>query len=204
MSGNPTRPDPESRPYPADRDPSSPGRMDSAPGDLNAGTVGTATPGTAYPDTATPGTATPGTATPGTATPGTGNPDAQAPTAGEPALGGDEVWDPAATPARPPLRINRTRTGGLWVAVTTAAVVLLLLLIFIMQNSRQVEVTFFGADGHLSLGVAMLLSAVLGALLVALLGSARILQLRHVARRHRKQDAKQDAAPVTANSHRMS
>ena len=102
--------------------------------------------------------------------------------------------EPAAAAERPQPelaqhKIRRTRTGGLWVAVTGAAVVLLLLLIFILQNGQQVEVSFFGADGHLPLGVAMLLSAVAGALLVALLGAARIVQLRMVARRHRSVDA---------------
>jgi uncharacterized integral membrane protein len=89
----------------------------------------------------------------------------------------------------PQHQIRRTRTGGLWVAVTGAAIVLLLLLIFILQNGRQVQVSFFGLDGRLPLGVAMLLSAVAGALLVALLGSARIVQLRLVARRHRTVEA---------------
>jgi putative membrane protein len=104
------------------------------------------------------------------------------------------VAEPVApmAPARRGLRdhqIKRTRTGGLWVAVTGAAVVLLLLLIFILQNGQQVQVSFFGGDGHLPLGVAMLLSAVAGALLVAFLGAARIVQLRLVARRHRGTDA---------------
>jgi uncharacterized integral membrane protein len=89
----------------------------------------------------------------------------------------------------PQHRIRRTRAGGLWVAVAAAALVLLILLIFILQNSQQVEVSFFGADGHLALGVAMLLSAVAGALLVVLVGTARIVQLRFVARRHRVGDA---------------
>jgi uncharacterized integral membrane protein len=87
-------------------------------------------------------------------------------------------------------RIERTRTGGLWVAVAAAALVLLFLLIFILQNSQQVRVSFFGAKGHLSLGVAMLLSAVAGALLIVLVGAARIVQLRLVARRHRDRDAR--------------
>jgi uncharacterized integral membrane protein len=88
----------------------------------------------------------------------------------------------------PQHRIGRTRTGGLWVAVAAAALVLLFLLIFILQNSQQVQVSFFGADGHLPLGVALLLSAVAGALLVVLVGTARIVQLRFVARRHRATD----------------
>jgi uncharacterized integral membrane protein len=73
--------------------------------------------------------------------------------------------------------------------VAAAALVLLFLLIFILQNSQQVRVSFFGADGNLPLGVAMLLSAVAGALLVVLVGTARIVQLRVVARRHRGRDA---------------
>jgi uncharacterized integral membrane protein len=95
--------------------------------------------------------------------------------------------DPAGV--LPQHQIGRTRTGGLWVAVAAAALVLLFLLIFILQNSQQVQVSFFGADGDLALGVALLLSAVAGALLVVLVGTARIVQLRLVARRHRARDA---------------
>ena len=93
---------------------------------------------------------------------------------------------PASTP--PDHKIDRTRTGGLWVAAIAAAVVVLLLLIFILMNGQQVEVDLFGANPNLPLGVALLLAAVLGALIVALLGTARVVQLRHVARRHRGED----------------
>ncbi|MGH3171075.1 MAG: LapA family protein [Trebonia sp.] len=70
------------------------------------------------------------------------------------------------------------------------AVVLVLLLIFILQNSHTVDVSYFGAHGHLSLGVALLLAAVCGILLVAFAGTARIMQLRATARKHRRADAK--------------
>jgi putative membrane protein len=86
--------------------------------------------------------------------------------------------------------IRRTRISGAWTAVVIFAVVLLLLLIFILQNSRSVEVSYLGAHGHLSLGVALLLAAVCGVLLIALPGVARILQLRATARRHRRTDAR--------------
>lgn len=101
---------------------------------------------------------------------------------------------PSAPPAadRPQLTIDRTRTGGLWVASIGAAVVLLALLIFILQNTEQVEVALFGANPNLPLGVALLLAAVLGALIVALIGTARIVQLRMVARRHRGADKAAD------------
>ena len=111
--------------------------------------------------------------------------------------------EPAAPPAAPPTaiphplpqhRLKRTRTGGLWVAVGFFAVILLLLLIFILQNNTDVSVSYLGMHGHLPLGVALLLAAVCGVLLVVLAGTARIGQLRATARRHRKVDAKRAAA----------
>jgi uncharacterized integral membrane protein len=43
-------------------------------------------------------------------------------------------------------------------------------------------------DGTLPLGVGLLFAALLGALLVLVAGAARVLQLRAVARRHRRID----------------
>jgi uncharacterized integral membrane protein len=81
---------------------------------------------------------------------------------------------------------RRTRVGGVWVASALFALVLLLLLIFILENGQKVDIGYFGAHGHLPLGVALLLAAVLGVLLVVIPGAGRILQLRIVARRYRK------------------
>ena len=108
----------------------------------------------------------------------------------------------AVPPPLPPQhRIKRTRTSGIWVAVAFFAVILLLLLIFILQNGTQVSVSYLGMHGHLPLGVALLLAAVSGVLLVVLAGAARISQLRATARRHRRVDAKRAAAAAkqTAN-----
>jgi uncharacterized integral membrane protein len=93
----------------------------------------------------------------------------------------------AAAPL-PQHKIRRTRISGLWVAIGFFAVVLLLLLIFILQNNHTVDISYFGFHGHLPLGVALLLAAVSGILLVGLAGTARILQLRAAARRHRRAD----------------
>ena len=101
---------------------------------------------------------------------------------------------PQPPPQTPPLKIKRTRISGLWVAVGFFAVVLLLLLIFILQNGTTVQVSYMGAHGHLPLGVALLLSAVCGVLLVVLAGAARISQLRTVARRHRRADSRRAKA----------
>jgi uncharacterized integral membrane protein len=78
---------------------------------------------------------------------------------------------------------RRSRTGGLWVGLILSALVLLLLLVFILQNSQPVQISFFALDGVLPTGVALLLAAIAGILLVAIPGSMRILQLRRAARR---------------------
>jgi uncharacterized integral membrane protein len=88
------------------------------------------------------------------------------------------------TPARP--AVPRARAGGLWVAAVAFAFVLLLLLIFVLQNGQRVDVSFLGAHGHLPLGVALLLAAVFGILLVALPGTVRIVQLRILGRRRNR------------------
>lgn len=123
--------------------------------------------GTAQPVTTRPESPSPGTMEPGTAAPPS-----------------------AATPPRADHTLKRTRAGGTWVAIACFAVLLLFLLIFILQNGHQVAVSYLGANGHVPLGVALLLAAVCGALLVVLAGMARILQLRTTARRHRRVDAK--------------
>ena len=68
-------------------------------------------------------------------------------------------------------------------ALIVAALVLVLLLIFIVQNSGPVQVKYFGFEGTMSLGVAMVFAAVAGALTAGLLGTVRILQLRSRARK---------------------
>jgi uncharacterized integral membrane protein len=79
--------------------------------------------------------------------------------------------------------------GGWWVASALFALVLLLLLIFVLENGQRANIGFFGAHGHLPLGIALLLAAILGVLLVVIPGTGRIIQLRMLARRHRTIDA---------------
>jgi uncharacterized integral membrane protein len=65
------------------------------------------------------------------------------------------------------------------------AVVLALLLIFILENTQDVKVSYFGAGGHLPLGVALLIAAFAGALLLGLASVLRGMQGRRRARRQR-------------------
>lgn len=92
--------------------------------------------------------------------------------------------------------VPRSRLGGLWVTLTSGAVVLLLLLIFILENGQSVDVAFFGAHGHLPVGVALLLAAILGVLLVVVPGAGRMVQLRRAARRRSAPAPAPDAVTV--------
>jgi len=95
------------------------------------------------------------------------------------------VPDAAASGAAGAPTKRHSRTGAAWVALVVAAVVFVFLLIFIVQNSGPVQVRYFGFEGTMSLGVAMMFAAVAGALTAGLLGTVRILQLRSRARRAR-------------------
>jgi len=99
--------------------------------------------------------------------------------------------DQRSAPLPPRVRgVKRTRAGGVWVAVALFALILILLLIFILENTQRVDVSYFGVHGHSTLGVALLLAAVLGVLLVAIPATWRIVQLRLAARRQRRSAAK--------------
>jgi uncharacterized integral membrane protein len=85
---------------------------------------------------------------------------------------------------------THTRIKGYWTAVTVGLLVLVVLIIFILENGQRAEVTFFGAHAHLPQGVALLLAAVIGGLVVALVGVARILQLRTQATRASRRESR--------------
>jgi uncharacterized integral membrane protein len=100
-----------------------------------------------------------------------------------------EVAAPAdAEPTLAEHTIEPTRTSMVWTMVGIGVVLLVAILVFILQNGQRVQVRFLMVDGTLQLGVALLFAALLGALLVLVAGAARVLQLRAVARRHRRTD----------------
>ncbi len=98
--------------------------------------------------------------------------------------------EPYELPAEPPENIEtpaaeprHSRTGGVLVGMIVAAIVLILLLIFILQNTTNVTIHFFGMTGQLPIAVALLFAAICGLLLVAIPGTVRIVQLRKSIRR---------------------
>lgn len=98
--------------------------------------------------------------------------------------------EPAATrPAvedTPDVNTKGGKTAGLWISLILGAVVLILLLIFVIQNNVKATFEYFGAQFDLPLGVAMLLAAIAGALVMALVGSVRMVQMSWTIRKLRK------------------
>ena len=125
-------------------------------------------------------------------------PQLEAPPTGSPTQPGPTPQQQQQQQPLPQHKIRHTRISGLWFAVAFFAVVLLFLLIFILQNGKAVDISYLGMHGHLPLGVALLLAAVCGVLLTILAAAARIGQLRTVARRHRRTDARHTAAATSA------
>jgi len=82
--------------------------------------------------------------------------------------------------------VRHTRISAAWTAVVIAAVLGVALIAFVVQNTQKVQIKFFGASGHLPLVVTLLAAAIVGALIVLVVGISRITQLRLSARRRSK------------------
>jgi uncharacterized integral membrane protein len=102
-------------------------------------------------------------------------------TGGAGALGADQAVGQPSQRAVP-----SSRSGTAWVWVTLLVLFLALVLAFIVQNLHHVRITFLTAHWSGPLGVDLLLAAVLGGVVVAVVGAGRIVQLRRVARRHHR------------------
>ncbi|KJR07665.1 lipopolysaccharide assembly LapA domain-containing protein [Gordonia sihwensis] len=79
-----------------------------------------------------------------------------------------------------------TRTQATYLGWVLGVLVTILLIVFIVMNPDSVEIDliFFKAD--LPLGVSLLIAAIAGALITALLGGARIFQLNRALKKARK------------------
>ncbi len=99
----------------------------------------------------------------------------------------------ALTAANPPVSSTAprparfTRASAAWAATSVALLLLILLIIFIAQNTTNVGIHFLGLYGSISLGLALLIAAVGGGVLVANTGVTRVTQLRMHARKTRRE-----------------
>ena len=82
--------------------------------------------------------------------------------------------------------LRGSRTSGIWVAVAVLTLLLVLLAVFVLQNTQEVTISFFGAEAQAPLAAALLIATAAGALIVVSAGTLRILQLRRRVRRDRK------------------
>lgn len=86
---------------------------------------------------------------------------------------------PVASPAeQQPKKVKGSLAGGTWLALIFGALLLIVLLIFIMQNQEPAQLAFFGWTFEFPLGVGLLLAAIAGALIMAMVGAIRMFQLR--------------------------
>lgn len=83
-------------------------------------------------------------------------------------------------------KLPATKLGRIWTATIFGLVVLILLIVFIAQNQDQVTLNYFAYQGQVNLGLALFFAAVGGALVVAIAGVARVIQLRATAKKRRK------------------
>lgn len=83
--------------------------------------------------------------------------------------------------------VSHTRTRATYVAWVVGVIATILLLVFIVANLENVEVNVLFGKIDLPVGVAMLVAAIIGALITAALGGARIIQLNRVVKQAAKQ-----------------
>jgi uncharacterized integral membrane protein len=91
------------------------------------------------------------------------------------------------TPVPQPANVRHTRLGGLWLTLSLGAVILVLLLVFILMNGQRIQIHIYGGHWNAPLGVALLMAAALGVLLVLVPGGGRIIQLKRAARKLHKE-----------------
>lgn len=80
--------------------------------------------------------------------------------------------------------VKFTRAAALWSSLILGFLILIVLLIFITQNTASTEFSFLSWHWRLPLGVAILLAAVCGGLITALVSAARMFQLRRAAKKN--------------------
>lgn len=83
-------------------------------------------------------------------------------------------------------KVKSTMAGTTWVALIAGMLLLVLLLIFIVQNQAPVEVQFFTWNFTLPTGVTILLSSIIGAAIMTLVGIIRMWQLRRQVKKNIK------------------
>lgn len=81
-----------------------------------------------------------------------------------------------------PQATERSVSRAAWFALIAGAVALIFLLLFVLQNNAPTELTFWAWTFTSPVGVAMLFAAIAGALVTAMVGTARMIVLGRTVR----------------------
>lgn len=82
-------------------------------------------------------------------------------------------------------QVQHTRARATYIGIVIGVIVAIVLLIFILQNTESAPINFLAWTGHLPLGVAILIAAIAGALIVAMAGGLRMRQLSRALKKAR-------------------
>ncbi len=85
--------------------------------------------------------------------------------------------------------VQGSLAGGTWVALIAGAFLLIILLVFILQNQQPVELILLSWKFTVPSGVGFLLAAIAGALIMALVGGVRMIQLRRQIKKRSRETA---------------
>ncbi|QGU04896.1 LapA family protein [Corynebacterium comes] len=83
-------------------------------------------------------------------------------------------------------KVRGSVASGTWAALIIGALLLIGLLVFILQNQQQVQLNLFAWTFQFPIGIGFLFAAITGALIMALVGAVRMLELRRQVRKTRK------------------
>ncbi|MFW0796347.1 lipopolysaccharide assembly protein LapA domain-containing protein [Gordonia sp. CPCC 205515] len=80
-------------------------------------------------------------------------------------------------------KVEHTRTRATFMGLVIGAVITILLLIFIVQNMDSQRINLFLWEVNLPLGVSLLIAAIAGALIIALVGGLRMFQMNRALKK---------------------
>lgn len=83
-------------------------------------------------------------------------------------------------------KVEHTRTRATFMGLVIGALITILLLIFILQNMDSQQIDIFAWEVNLPLGVSLLIAAIAGALIVALIGGLRMMQMNRALKKAKK------------------
>ncbi|WP_137876324.1 lipopolysaccharide assembly protein LapA domain-containing protein [Rhodococcus sp. Q] len=101
----------------------------------------------------------------------------------EPPVPPNPVSSPETEAVRRHTSMGHTKAAATWSGLVIGVLVLIVLLVFILQNLDDVTLNLFWWEFSVPLGIGLLLAAIAGALIMALAGGVRIVQIRRLAKR---------------------